>query len=155
MDTAPPTLRALSLWRPWPWLILHAGKDVENRPWATGYRGPLILHAAKTLAQPILDQLLAGLPASTPRGGDPAALGYVGVADLVEVHHARHCQHPNGRPGCSPWAEPDAWHWRLTNPRALPNPIPGPGRQRLFSPPPAVTAAVTRLTDRRREGARQ
>lgn len=37
---------ALSIRQPWAWLILHAGKDVENRSWPTRYRGPLLLHAS-------------------------------------------------------------------------------------------------------------
>lgn len=48
-------IRCLSLTRPWPWAILHAGKRIENRQRADGrmpslcrYRGPLLLHAAKS-----------------------------------------------------------------------------------------------------------
>ena len=28
-------------------MILHAGKDVENRTWPTRFRGPFLIHAAK------------------------------------------------------------------------------------------------------------
>jgi len=47
-------IRCLSLSRPWPWAILHAGKRIENRSDKRGmppmchYRGPLLLHAAKS-----------------------------------------------------------------------------------------------------------
>jgi len=40
---------ALSIRQPWAWAILHAGKDIENRTWGTGYRGPLLIHAGKTV----------------------------------------------------------------------------------------------------------
>ena len=40
-------MKAISIRQPWAGLIFH-GKDVENRVWATGYRGPLLIHAAKT-----------------------------------------------------------------------------------------------------------
>jgi len=40
-------MRALSIRQPWAWLILHAGKDVENRTWRTSYRGPILIHAAQ------------------------------------------------------------------------------------------------------------
>jgi len=40
-------MKAISLWQPWAWAILHAGKDVENRTWPTHHRGPLLLHVAK------------------------------------------------------------------------------------------------------------
>lgn len=41
-------MKAISLMQPWPWLILHAGKDIENRQWTTSYRGPIALHASRT-----------------------------------------------------------------------------------------------------------
>ena len=41
-------LPALSIRQPWAWLILHAGKDVENRDWPTNFRGRMLIHASKT-----------------------------------------------------------------------------------------------------------
>lgn len=41
-------MKALSIRQPWVWCILNAGKRVENRTWATSYRGPVLIHAAKT-----------------------------------------------------------------------------------------------------------
>ena len=47
-------MKALSLTRPWPYTILHMGKRIENRSDKRGmppmcrYRGPLLLHAAKS-----------------------------------------------------------------------------------------------------------
>ncbi len=42
---------ALSIRQPWAWLIIHAGKDVENRDWATGVRGRVLIHAGKTMTR--------------------------------------------------------------------------------------------------------
>ena len=42
---------ALSIRQPWAWLILHAGKDVENRSWPTKFRGRFLIHAAKGMTQ--------------------------------------------------------------------------------------------------------
>lgn len=42
-------MKALSIRQPWAWLILNAGKDVENRDWKTSLRGPVLLHASKTM----------------------------------------------------------------------------------------------------------
>lgn len=39
---------ALSIRQPWAWLILNAGKDIENRDWKTPYRGPCLIHASKS-----------------------------------------------------------------------------------------------------------
>mgnify|MGYP006363525131 CR=1 FL=1 len=35
-------MKALSIRAPWWWAILYAGKDIENREWATRFRGPVI-----------------------------------------------------------------------------------------------------------------
>ncbi len=40
-------MKALSLWQPWAHAIVTGGKRIETRSWATKYRGPLIIHAAK------------------------------------------------------------------------------------------------------------
>ena len=42
-----PDLPVLTIRQPWAWLILHAGKNIENRPWSTRYRGEFLIHVAK------------------------------------------------------------------------------------------------------------
>lgn len=39
-------MKALSIRQPWAWLIVHGGKDIENRSWATSFRGIFFVHAA-------------------------------------------------------------------------------------------------------------
>ena len=46
---APVDLRAASLWQPYASLIALGLKRIETRGWATSYRGPLLIHAAKRL----------------------------------------------------------------------------------------------------------
>lgn len=41
-------MRALTLWQPWASLVAWGEKRIETRSWSTTYRGPLIIHAAKT-----------------------------------------------------------------------------------------------------------
>lgn len=38
--------KALSIRQPWAWAIINAGKDIENRDWATKFRGPICIHAS-------------------------------------------------------------------------------------------------------------
>jgi hypothetical protein len=38
--------RVLSVKNPWAYLIIHYGKDIENRTRPTKYRGPLLIHAS-------------------------------------------------------------------------------------------------------------
>lgn len=40
-------MKALSIKQPWAWLILNAGKDIENRTWRTNFRGRALIHASK------------------------------------------------------------------------------------------------------------
>lgn len=39
-------MRAISIRQPWAWLIIHGGKDIENRSWRTSFRGRVLVHAA-------------------------------------------------------------------------------------------------------------
>jgi len=40
-------MKAISLWQPWASLVVLGEKQIETRSWDTGYRGPLLIHAAK------------------------------------------------------------------------------------------------------------
>lgn len=40
-------MKALSIRQPWAWLIIHGGKDVENRSWHTKHRGRFLVHASQ------------------------------------------------------------------------------------------------------------
>lgn len=51
--------KALSMWQPWASLYGRGYKGFETRNWATNYRGPIYIHAAK---KPLIEAL-AGLPA--------------------------------------------------------------------------------------------
>lgn len=74
---------ALALMQPWPWLILYAGKRIENRTWGTKYQGELVLLASKQI-DPNFDWLLftrmgCAVPNDFPTGGIVAVchLAYV------------------------------------------------------------------------------
>ncbi|KEY87775.1 ASCH domain-containing protein [Pseudomonas capeferrum] len=44
-------MKALSIKQPWAWLIIHGGKDVENRTWHTKFRGRFLVHASKGMTK--------------------------------------------------------------------------------------------------------
>ena len=81
---------ALSIRQPWAWLIVHAGKDIENRTWPTRFRGRVLVHASKGMThaeyEAACDHLwLHGGPAIEPP--DFHALergGIVGSVELVD-----------------------------------------------------------------------
>jgi hypothetical protein len=87
-------MRCLSVRQPWAWLIVNGWKNVENRYWATRYRGPLLIHAAQTMTDAdyeacrifvdgIHDDLAMPVPADLPRGG---IVGEVTLLDCVRAH---------------------------------------------------------------------
>lgn len=45
-------MKVISIRQPWAWLIIHAGKDIENRDWCTNFRGPVAIHASKFVPTP-------------------------------------------------------------------------------------------------------
>ncbi|MCF6126025.1 hypothetical protein EN904_12305 [Mesorhizobium sp. M7A.F.Ca.CA.001.07.2.1] len=86
---------AISVRQPWPWAMMHCGKDIENRDWPTKIRGRVCLHAAKGMTRDEYEDCLATiheislthpfkpglmLPAfeELPRGG------IVGTVDIVD-----------------------------------------------------------------------
>ena len=44
-------MKVLSIKQPWAWLIVHGGKDIENRTWATKYRGRFLVHASQGMTK--------------------------------------------------------------------------------------------------------
>ena len=40
-------MKAITLWQPWATLLACGAKQYETRSWATEYRGPIAIHAAK------------------------------------------------------------------------------------------------------------
>lgn len=58
-------MKALSVRQPWAWLIIHGGKDIENRTWRARFRGPVLIHASKKIDKQAYHQLVEegiGLP---------------------------------------------------------------------------------------------
>ena len=108
-------MRALSIRQPWAWLILHGGKDIENRSWATKVRGRVLVHAGKgcTLAERLSVQAqLLGVSGPTiglPPLEDLARGGIVGSVEIVDCLAASD----------SPWFM-GPFGFQLRDPRPLP-----------------------------------
>lgn len=133
-------MRALSLTRPWTWLVLHGGKNIENRVWQTSYVGPVVVHGALSLDVRAVVPFVGVLtdPAAARfedalTDGTAMSTGLLGVVDIVGC-----CTAEMDSPGllgpcaCGPWAMPGQCHWRLTNPRPFQNPIPAKGALGLW-----------------------
>ncbi len=103
--------RAISIWQPWAYAILHLGKDVENRPMRTHYRGRILIQASLTVEDDE-DRKLKLDPDELPTG---AIVGSVEIVDCI-------------RGSKSKWANRGQWHWILENPLILAKPIPLKGK---------------------------
>lgn len=107
---------ALSIRQPWAWLILHGGKDVENRQWPTKYRGRILIHASKGVTraehEDAEDFALCrrGVrPSPFPKWKDYPLGGIVGEVEIIDCVTASD----------SPWFV-GAFGFVLRNPKVLP-----------------------------------
>lgn len=146
-------MRALSLHQPWATLILLGVKIYETRDWATSYRGPLAIHAAKRWTRASADatrDLCADALAYDPpyelrrrlealyREPDGCPLGAaLAVVELTAIRETN-----NWKPG--PFQDmfgdfgPNRYAWKLENVRALVAPLPWKGQQGIFDIPDAL-----------------
>lgn len=123
-------MKALTIWQPWAWLIVTGTKPVENRTWATDYRGPMLIHAGKhqfdenclemlaqhhqrELCMKIIEHFEISITKSKLTVGIKSEFGgIVGAANL------RNCVWDN--PVNDLWAEPGLCHWQYRDAVELP-----------------------------------
>lgn len=125
-------LPALSIRQPWAWLILHAGKDIENRNWRTSVRGRILIHAAKGMTRMEYEEAAMFLATDIPRTITLPSFdqlergGIIGAVDLTGcwVKHQ------------SPWFV-GFYGFSLANPKPLPF-VPCRGALGFFRPNTAL-----------------
>jgi activating signal cointegrator 1 len=152
-------MNVITLTQPYATLVAIGAKKVETRSWATSYRGPLAIHAAKGLGEggsrafavriwnePFQGVLqAAGYELFLPEGKKIPLGAIVAVCELVEVYEIL--------PGVTGfYAEDSSIHfdltdqerafgnytpgrfaWLLSGVRALPEPIPARGALGLWN----------------------
>lgn len=133
-------MRVLSLTQPWATLVVIGAKKIETRGWnwLPTYRGPLIIHAAKSF--PADCRRLCG---TEPFKSALAAVGHflptavaVGIVDLVDAY--RFTERPETVPEperCFGDFTPGRIGLRLETPRRYQSPAPMRGALGLFKPP--------------------
>lgn len=126
-------MKAITICQPWAWAIIHGPKRIENRTWATHYRGPLAIHAGK--GQQWMEegcQFLRELGIELPRefvfGAVLGTVELVGIDDYPEspglLDDARELL-------ADPFASGPKC-WRLANPQPLEAALPIKGKQNLW-----------------------
>lgn len=79
-------MRALSIRQPWAHSILHFGKNIENRPKITHYRGTIAIHASQGMYEDDFDYVRREMGCRRlPDSSEIAAGAVVGFADIVDV----------------------------------------------------------------------
>uniref|UniRef100_A0AAU6W2C9 ASCH domain-containing protein n=1 Tax=Pseudomonas phage Touem01 TaxID=3138548 RepID=A0AAU6W2C9_9VIRU len=90
-------MKALSIRQPWAWLIIHGGKDIENRSWHTKFRGRFLVHASMGMTKAEYMSVksyltypgIHELGIKLPRFADLQRGGIIGSVELVDsVDHS-------------------------------------------------------------------
>lgn len=116
-------MRCLTVCCPWSWALIYSTKRVENRGWATAYRGPLLIHCGKS-TRFMTEFFPTGEPVPS-EARDPSGMA-MGVVDLVG------CVRPDDLK-LNLWAH-GPWCWVVANPRPV-KPFPIRGKTLLFEVP--------------------
>ena len=113
-------MKALSIRQPWAWLILNAGKDIENRSWATKVRGRILIHASQGMTRAEWENAVydvhavCGVPVETLANGcefdQLQRGGIVGTVEIVDCVKGKH----------SFWHVDGQWGFVLRDPQPLP-----------------------------------
>src|SRR5262245_57845144 len=84
-------MKALSIAKPWAWLVVHGLKDVENRTWRPTYRGSFLIHAGQRLygnkieRERIRERVWRRFGVVVPTDDELQTGGIIGKAQLVDV----------------------------------------------------------------------
>lgn len=131
-------MKAITLWQPWAWAIMSAGKRVENRSWPApralvGQR--IAIHAGMRVDEWGIEVVeeITDAPVPTPLTTG-AIVGTARVTGCVRAANAEVMTSWHFGP----------WCWELEDVRALEEPVPCKGRQGLWDLPPEVEAEIER-----------
>lgn len=132
-------MKALSLWQPWASLWAAGRKTYETRHWATSYRGPLVIHAAKKICLDISDELVE--ICEDEFGGHWArellAGALIATCQLVKCIPTSNI-HVDGDENHQGDFTPGRFAWDITDLKLLDRPILFRGHQSLFDVPDHV-----------------
>lgn len=139
-------MKALSIQQPWAYCITNGTKRIENRTWATRYRGLLLIHAGKSAQRGVEQEIHLDSPEMdiaemrcAPRG---AIVGVCRIVDCVSIQ--RFGQHPYDTTNefaqsQRVWAG-GPYCFVLHDPKPFAAPIPYKGELGLFEIPDSVVA---------------
>lgn len=125
-------MKAISLWEPWASAMALGLKANETRSWATGYRGDLVICAAKRPLDRIAQQIWEERIKPLADGGYEPAFGCaVCVVELYECVPTLEVL-PSEMEEALGNYDSGRWAWLTRNLRWLKKPVPVKGRQGFF-----------------------
>jgi hypothetical protein len=137
-------MKAISIVQPWAHLILHHGKDIENRTWLTRFRGRIAIHASKYVKSQDIDEAQDVLDQVDPQwnltrmvnSGEIVTGAIIGTVEIVDCVQKSE----------SPWFF-GPFGWVLREPRILAKPIPCKGSLGLWNAPQDIVDELVRRVE--------
>ena len=155
-------MKAISLWQPWASLIAVGAKKYETRSWATDYRGPIAIHAAKKAynLKSLEFALIPGFIEAVGAAFGKGEANNLPLGAVVATAELAGCWRTHSREGGGYLIRksfltagrlettsvdigetealfgdfsPRRFAWELINVVALPEPVPAKGRQGLWN----------------------
>lgn len=135
-------MKALTIYEPWASLIALEAKRFETRSWPTNYRGPLAIHAGKTIRaeflnlawqEPFYSTLKPLHTTVNGRRGIKYHFGcIIAIAELVDCREITLANIPPKPERSFGDYTPGRFMWVLQNVKRLEKPIPAVGHQGLW-----------------------
>jgi hypothetical protein len=88
-DLCSACMSALSIMQPWAWLIAAGHKDVENRTWATKFRGPVLIHPGLKHDPDVTDWEWPDIPRPAVALDHGGIIGAAEIVDCVTASTSR------------------------------------------------------------------
>jgi len=143
------TVKAVSLWQPWAWMVDAKLKRHETRSWYTSYRGLLVICSAKKNTNELKNfysSWVFSFPYASEKHVDPninipswkdmrfgEAICLVNLVDCIKMTEVLISQQSQIELNCGDW-KPDRYAWKLEHIKTINN-VPIKGHQGLFDIP--------------------
>lgn len=124
-------MKTITIKQPWAMLICLGIKDIENRTWATKYRGSILIHASANSIKYFSALEFFGKERSDIIKQKTGYVPKLPVASIIGSVDIVNCI----RDAKSIWADEGQWHWVLANPILFPEPIPAKGKLSFWDYP--------------------
>lgn len=127
-------MKTITILQPWASLIACGAKRIETRSWSTSHRGPLAIHAGRTVPSmefftPRVEKALWN--EDTPFGKVIAIAELVDCVEMTNERIAAWREKYGDDEIAFGHFEPGRYAWILANVRRI-EPVPAKGRQRLW-----------------------